>query len=383
MNNFSYCNPVRVEFGKGAISRLPECVPHGSKVLMCYGGGSIKRNGVHDQVLKALADYEVIEFGGIEPNPRYETLMKAVEIGRKESVDFILAVGGGSVLDGVKFIAAAIDYPGGDPWSMLSPRQFITEAKPLGCVMTLPATGSEMNGFSVISRDSTQEKLPFGGSALYPKFSILDPETTYSLPERQTRNGIIDSFVHVMEQYCTRDLNTPLQDRQAEAVLLTLIEEGPKVMGNPKDYDTRANIMWAATCAFNGLINCGTIQDWSTHMIGHEITALWGIDHAQTLAIVLPANLRHRAEAKRDKLLRYARAVWGVDTGSDEERIDRAIEMTEDFFQMLGAATRLSECDVTDDIMHVADRLETRGNPLGENGEVTPDDVRAILELCR
>lgn len=383
MNNFSYHNPVRIEFGKGTIASLADLLDADARVMVCYGGGSIKKNGVYDQVMAALGERRAAEFGGIEPNPRYETLVRAVELARKEKIDFILAVGGGSVLDGVKFIAAATKFAGDEPWDILAKGAEVADALAQGCVLTLPATGSEMNGFSVISRDSTREKLAFGSPLVYPKFSILDPETTYTLPERQTRNGVIDAFVHVMEQYCTTDVNSPLQDRQAEAILLTLIDQGPKVLANPDDYDTRANIMWAATNALNGLIGCGVVQDWVTHMIGHEITALWGIDHAQTLAIVLPATLQRRRDAKRAKLLRYAQAVWGIERDDEDKRIDRAIEMTREFFASMGAALSLGECGVSDDPAQVADRMEARNARRDRQSEVTWEDIRAILEMCR
>ncbi|MGD0654056.1 MAG: iron-containing alcohol dehydrogenase [Thermoguttaceae bacterium] len=383
MLNFTYFNPVKIVFGKGTIKELPNLIPAASKVMMVYGGGSIKQNGVYDQVAKAMAGRPMIEFAGIEPNPRYETCMKCVDSIRSEGADFLLAVGGGSSLDAVKFIAVASCYSGDDPWDfMKDPRRVPAEVLPLGCVITLPATGSEANCFAVISRDSTREKLAFSSPQLFPKFSILDPATTFSLPPRQTVNGIVDAFVHVMEQYMTFDAGSPLQDRQAEAILLTLLEEGPKAMANPKSYSARSNIMWCATNALSGLIGCGVPQDWSTHMIGHEITVLYGLDHAQTLALIYPGTIRHFQERKKQKLLQYARRVWGLADGDENALINAAIEKTEDFFRSLGVGTRLADYKIPAEAGKlVAERLAKRGRPLGERGDVKPSDVEAIFAL--
>ena len=383
MFNFTYYNPVKIVFGKGTIAELPKLIPAENKVMLLYGGGSIKENGVYDQVVKALSGRSIAEFGGIEPNPRYETCMKCVEAVRDQGADFLLAVGGGSVLDGTKFIAAAVHYKGDDPWDFMKDAAKVpTTAVPLGCVLTLPATGSEMNGFAVVSRNSTQEKLAFSAPTLYPKFSILDPTATYSLPPRQTANGVVDAFVHVLEQYTTFDAGSPLQDRQAEAILLTLIEEGPKVLAKPKSYSARSNIMWCATNALNGLIGCGVPQDWLTHMIGHEITALYGLDHAQTLALIYPGVARHFRERKRQKLLQYARRVWGLDQGDENERIDAAIEKTDEFFRSLGVGTQLADYNIPAEAGGIiARRLAERGRPLGERGDVKPDDVETIIAM--
>lgn len=382
MNNFIYCNPVKIVFGKGEIARLSELVPSDRKILMTYGGGSIKRNGVYDQVKKALAGRNMLEFGGIEPNPRYETLMKAVEICKKKGIDFLLSVGGGSVLDGTKFIAAAAMYEDGDPWIILAKRLSPTKAIPLGCVLTLPATGSEMNTFAVISRESTKEKLAFSSPAVYPQFSILDPETTFTLSTEQTANGIVDAFTHVMEQYLTYPVYAPLQDRQAEGILLTLIEEAPKVLKNPCDYNARAAIMWCATQALNGLIACGVPQDWSTHMIGHELTAFYGLDHARTLAIVLPAVLRHQLKNKEQKLRQYAERIWGISPDKPSAAIE-AIDKTEQFFRSVGMKTKLSENGIgRERFEDIANRFRTRGARLGEHQAIGPEQVIEILNLC-
>ncbi|MDO9529204.1 MAG: iron-containing alcohol dehydrogenase [Syntrophales bacterium] len=383
MLNFVYHNPVKVVFGRGTIAKLVNLVKMDQTIMMTYGGGSIRQNGVYDQVMDALKGHSVVEFSGIEPNPRYETCMEAVKKAKIEGVDFLLSVGGGSVLDATKFIAAAIRYEGNDPWDILGERAPVTSAVPIGCVITLPATGSEMNSIAVISRESTREKLPFSSKHVYPQFSILDPETTYSLPERQITNGIVDTFVHVLEQYLTYDANTPLQDRQAEAILLTLIEEAPKVLEDPNNYDVRANLVWCATHGLNGLIACGVPQDWSTHMIGHELTALHGLDHGQSLAIVLPAVLQHQKQQKGPKLVQYAQRVWKIKGLGHDETIDAAITQTVEFFRSVGMPTRLSDYNITpSDCMTVAERFEQRGVKLGEHRAIGKQEIEEILALC-
>jgi NADP-dependent alcohol dehydrogenase len=380
MQNFEFWNPVKILFGRGQIAKIAGEIPSGARILVTYGGGSIRRNGVYDQVMKALAGREVAEFGGIEANPVYETLMRAVERVRAEKIDFLLAVGGGSVLDGTKFIAAAAPFAG-DPWDILAKAAPVERAVPLGAVLTLPATGSEMNTFAVISRRSSQDKLAFGSPHLYPKFSVLDPEVTFTLPARQISNGIVDAFAHVLEQYLTYPAGAPLQDRYAESILQTLIEVGPRTLANPQDYDARATLVWCATMALNGLIAVGVPQDWSTHMIGHEITALHGLDHAQTLAIVFPGNLAARRGVKREKLLQYGERVWNIREGGAEDRIDSAIACTSAFFEAMGVPTRLSAYGLTKDIIPaVAARFEKRGwKGLGERQDVGPAKVEEIL----
>lgn len=383
MQNFSYYNPTRIIFGKGQIAAIAKQIPADARVLVTYGGGSIKSNGVFDQVKAALAGRDWLEFGGIEPNPRYETLMRAVEIVRREKVEFLLAVGGGSVADGTKFIAAAACFEGDDPWDILAKRALVGAAVPLGVVLTLPATGSESNTFAVISREATGDKLGFGSEHCYPRFAVLDPETTFSLPPRQVANGIVDAFVHTMEQYMTWSADAPLQDRFAEGILHTLIEQGPQALARPNDYEVRANVMWAATMALNGLIGCGVPQDWATHMIGHEITAEFGLDHAQTLAVVLPGVLRSRRDDKHDKLLQYAERIWGISSGSDDERIEAAVARTEAFFESLGVKTRLAAYGVSDAPAapaRIRARLEAHGFvKLGERGAITPQIAQDIL----
>ncbi|MBN2356317.1 iron-containing alcohol dehydrogenase [candidate division KSB1 bacterium] len=380
MKNFTYHNPVKIIFGKGSIARLKNLIAIGQKILLTYGGGSIKTNGVYDQVISALAKHSRVEFAGIEPNPRYKTLMKAVKIAQAEKINFILSVGGGSVLDGSKFIAAAMHYQGEDAWDIPASRARVARATPLGCVLTLPATGSEMNANAVISRDSTQEKLAFYSPLVYPQFSILDPQTTFSLSARQTANGVVDAFVHIMEQYLTYPAAATVQDRQAEAILLALLDIGPKVMAEPDNYDHRADLMWAATQALNGVIGCGVPGDWATHSIGHELTAFYGIDHAQSLAVVLPALLRQQNKQKWEKLLQYGERVWQIRDGSEETRVDLAIEKTELFFRSLGVGTRLQDYRIeADGLERIGRRIFERNGKVGERGDIGAEEIDAIL----
>lgn len=382
--NFTFHNPVRLLFGAGQITALSREVPKGAKVLMTYGGGSIKANGVYDQVHQAMTDFDMQEFGGIEPNPTFETLMRAVEVVQRENIDFLLAVGGGSVLDGTKFIAAAAKFDG-DPWSILSRRMPVKAAVPMGTVLTLPATGSEMNSGAVITRKATDEKLSFSSPLLYPRFSILDPETTYSLPPRQIGNGVVDAFVHVVEQYITAPSKAPLQDRFSEAILRTLLEDGPKTLANPMDYDARASVVWCATMALNGLIGCGVPQDWATHMIGHELTAYHGLDHAQTLAIVLPNLLWVQRESKHEKLVQYAERVWDLKEGSEGSRVEQAIIRTRAFFESMGCHTHLSDYAIgSERFEEIVARFELRKIlPMGERKNLDAAKVREVLALAR
>lgn len=381
MNNFTFYNPVKVLFGKGTIAKTGTEIPTGAKILLTYGGGSIFKNGVYDQVKESVKGFEVIEFGGIEPNPHYETLMKAVEIAKQENIDFLLPVGGGSVIDGTKFIAAAVFHQGNDPWEILLKNAPVEKALPIGAVLTLPATGSEMNGNSVVTRIETQEKLAFGSPLVMPKFSVLDPEVIFSLPDRQVANGIVDAFVHVIEQYLTYPVNSPIQDRFAESILTTLIEEGPKVLANRTDYDSAANFMWSATMALNGLIGVGVPQDWATHMIGHELTAFHGIDHGRTLCIVLPGIMKVFAEQKKEKIIQLGERVFKVQGDNDQQKIDNTIKAVVDFFESVGVSTRLPEYNVTaETIDRICDRFEKRGYKVGENANIGPAEIRLILQ---
>ena len=357
MNNFQYYNPVRIVFGEGQIKELANLVPDNARVLITYGGSSAKKTGTLDEVKTALQgkQREIFEFGGIEPNPEFNTLMKAVDMVHANNIDFLLAVGGGSVLDGTKFVALTAtlddDKDHEKAWEALKGyTRDIQNALPLGTVLTIPATGSEMNSGGVINHSERHAKLPFGNPLVFPQFSILDPAKTLTLPERQVMNGVGDAFVHVMEQYLTYPVNAKVQDSFSESLLKILIEEGRAVKANPNDMETRKNIMWTATMALNGLIGTGVPQDWTTHMIGHELTSLHGIDHARTLTIVLPAVMRELKDSKKDKLLQYAKNVWHITEGSsnlsDEDKIEQAIVNTENFFRELGLPVRLSDADL-------------------------------------
>ena len=382
MLHFEFHNPTRIVFGKDRFRELNRLIPADATVLLCYGGGSVKRFGTLDKVRQALGERSLLEFGGIEANPRYATLMRAVEVVRKEQIDFLLAVGGGSVMDGTKFIALAAEYAG-NPEDILfgkaKPAQ-LASAVPLGTVVTLPATGSEMNSGGVISHGDG--KFVFFSPHVFPRFSILDPTLTVTLPPTQVANGVVDAFIHTVEQYVTLPAEGRFQDRTAEGILRTLIEIGPVTVADPNDYDARANLMWCATNALNGLIGAGVPQDWTTHMIGHELTALFGIDHAKTLAIVQPAVWTVRREQKRAKLLQYAERVWDLAAGDEDSRIDAAIARTRAFFESLGVATRLSAYGVSrEQIDTVVRNLEAHGMiGLGEKREVTPEVSRRILE---
>lgn len=385
MLNFELYNPTKLIFGKGQIEKLATLVPANAKILLAYGGGSIFKNGIHEQARKSLENFEVIEFGGIEANPRFETLMKAVEIIQEQKIDFILAVGGGSVIDGVKFISAAVHFDG-NPIDILQKRIIFKEGSnvvPFGTILTLPATGSEMNSGAVITIDATQEKLDFGGSAMFPKFSICDPTVITSLPKRQLQNGVIDAYVHVMEQYLTYPHDGYLQDRIAESILQTLIQIGPAVVENPSDYALASNFMWSCTMALNGLIQKGVPSDWATHMIGHELTALYEIDHARSLAIIGPNLYRVLFDTKKEKLAQYGKRVFNL-TGTDEEIAAEAINKTVEFYHTMGMKTKLSEC--TKEFEKTADfivnRFEKRGwITLGEKQNITLEKIKSIVEM--
>ena len=382
MLNFDFYNPTHISFGKGCIAKLDGFVPAEAQVMVLYGGQSAQRTGTLDEVQAALGERKVYLFGGVEANPTYEKLMEAVQIAREQNIDFLLAVGGGSVIDGAKFVAAAVPYPD-EPWNiLLNGGRDIKQALPIGTVLTLAATGSEMNNGSVITRKSLQAKLPFHNDLVFPKFSMLDPSKSFTLPERQVANGVVDAFVHVMEQYLTYPVNAPVQDRFSEGLLQTLIEQGPLALSQPDDYEVRANLMWVATLALNGLIGSGVPQDWSTHLIGHEFTALYGLDHAQTLAIILPSMLHERRVAKREKLLQYAERVWNLRDGDAEQRIDAAIERTREFFETLGVKTRLNDYGLAQDAVEAAlQQLEQHGMlQLGEHKDIDLAISRRVLE---
>lgn len=383
MQKFNVYNPTQIIFGEGRIAELAEHIAADARVMVLYGGGSAERNGTLAEVKSALGARYVQMFAGIEPNPSYETLSKAVDIVRADKIDFLLAVGGGSVIDGTKFIAAAALFEG-DTWSILQQGGTnIKQALPMGTVLTLPATGSEMNNGGVVTRLATKTKLPFHSNLVFPQFSILDPTKTYTLPARQVANGVVDAYVHVMEQYLTYPVNALVQDRFAEGLLQTLIEIGEQAVHDTDNYDVRANLMWTATLALNGLIGAGVPQDWSTHLLGHELTAQYGLDHAQTLAIILPNMLQLRRKEKHAKLLQYAQRVWNITTGDDEQRIDAAIAKTREFFEAVGVRTRLSDYQLgTECIEPVLAQLQAHGMVrLGEHQDVTPEQCRTVLHM--
>jgi len=386
MLNFELYNPTNYIFGKNQIEKLANLIPAKARVLLAYGGGSIFKNGIHTQVTEHLKGFEVIEFGGIEPNPRFETLMKAVEIIRTEKITFILAVGGGSVIDGVKFISGAVNYQG-NAVDILKNRilfKDISKVIPFGTVLTLPATGSEMNSGAVITIDATQEKLTLGGSALFPQFSICDPTVIQSLPKRQLQNGVVDAFTHVLEQYLTYPQEAMLQDRISEGILQTLVEIGPKVVENPIDYKLASNFMWCATMALNGLIQKGVASDWATHMIGHELTALYEIDHARTLAIIGPNLYRVMFDSKKEKLAQFGERVFNLKGNSTEEIADKAIDKLVSFLQEMGMETKLSQAttNYSDTANFIVNRFEERGwKALGEKQNITLEKVKEIVEM--
>lgn len=383
MNNFTFCNPTRIHFGKGQIAKIFAEYPPNARVLITYGGGSVKQNGVLAQVIAALGPIWHTEFAGIEPNPQFETLMQAVERVRAEGITHLLAVGGGSVLDGSKFIAAAACYAG-DAWNIpLTRGACIEQALPVGAVLTLPATGSEMNGNAVVTRAATQDKLGFFSDRIRPVFSILDPETTYSLPARQVGNGVVDAMVHIFEQYMTYPMQAPVQDGYAEVLLRILMEHGPRALSEPHNYEVRANIMWAATQALNGTLSLGVPGDWSIHAIGHEITALYGLDHAQTLAIVLPAVWRYKKVSKQAKLAQFARAVLGQ-SGDESELAELAITLVQAFFARMGVPTRFSSYGLDASVIPaIVNKLKAHKRlQLGEHADITPEDVAELLHLA-
>lgn len=384
MQNFEYYNPTNLIFGKGQIAQLTELIPSDAKVLMLYGGGSIKKNGVYDQVKEALKGHQWLEFGGIPPNPEYDILTQALEVIKKEQITYLLAVGGGSVIDGTKFLSSAALYEGDEPWDILKNKIRTFKGMPFGSVLTLPATGSEMNSGAVVTRAETKEKLGMGGPGLFPQFSILDPQVITTIPQRQIANGIVDAFHHVLEQYITYPAGAPLQDRIAEGILQTLVEVGPVVFEDPANYEAGANFMWSCTMALNGLIQKGVPTDWAIHAMGHELTALYGIDHARTLAIISPNHYQYNFERKKAKLAQYGERVWGLTEGTVDDKAKQALDKTVAFFHSLGVDTKLSDYarEYTGTAEQIADRFRARGwNGIGEHKDLAPEDVHKIVEM--
>jgi NADP-dependent alcohol dehydrogenase len=384
MLNFDFKNPTKIIFGKDTIAKLAEEIPSTEKVLLLYGGGSILQNGIYDQVKAALENYDIVEFGGIPANPEYEVLLEALKIIKSEKITYLLAVGGGSVIDGTKFLSSAALYEGDEPWDILAKYIRTEKGMPFGTVLTMPATGSEMNSGAVITKVATHEKLGMGGPGLFPQFSILDPQVIQSIPKRQLANGITDAFTHVMEQYMTYPTQAKLQDRFAESIMQTLVEVAPTIIENPAYYDAAANYMWCCTMALNGLIQKGVPTDWVIPGIGHELTAMYGIDHARTLAIIAPSHYRYNFESKKEKLAQFGERVWGITTGSTEEKATKAIERMESFFHSLDINTKLSEytTEFAGTAEKISDRFIQRGwLGLGEHKAVKPEDVVKIVEM--
>lgn len=385
MLNFELKNPTKIIFGKGEIAKLTNEIPTDAKILMLYGGGSIMKNGVYHQVKEALKQHQVEEFGGIPANPEYEVLMDALKVIKEKNINYLLAVGGGSVIDGTKFLAAAANY-NGEPWDILKQqiRTYEGDALPFATVLTLPATGSEMNSGYVISRRATGEKLSSGGPGLFPLVSILDPEVIHTIPKHQIANGIADAYTHVLEQYMTYKTAATLQDRFSESILQTLQEVAPKVLAENFDYDAAANFMWCCTMALNGLIAKGVPTDWAVHSMGHELTAQYGIDHARTLAIIAPSHYRYYFENKKEKLAQYAERVWNICEGSTEEKAIKGIEQLEQFFHNIGIKTKLS--DYTEEYSETAEKVQKAFEErswlgIGEHKALTPQDAFKIVEM--
>lgn len=385
MNNFELKNPTKIIFGKDQYDKLANEIPADSNVLLLFGGGSIKKNGVYEEVMSALKGFKITEFGGIPPNPEYSVLKKALKVIKEENITFLLAVGGGSVIDGTKFLSSAALFEGDEPWEILEKGIPTLKGMPFGTVLTLPATGSEMNSGAVITRAETKQKLSMGGSGLFPQFSLLDPTVVASIPERQIANGLADSFTHVLEQYMTYPIGAVLQDRFSESILQSIIEIAPEIMKDTKDYKAASNFMWNCTMALNGLIQKGVPTDWSIHAIGHELTALYGIDHARTLAILTESHYSYNFETKKEKLAQYAERVWNVSEGTLEEKAKAGISKTTEFFHSLGIKTKLSEYidEYTGSASLIAGRLEKRGLvAFGEHKTMNPTAVEAIVEMA-
>lgn len=385
MNNFDFKNPTKIIFGKDTIKQLANEIPKDASVLMLFGGGSIKENGIYEQVKTALADFEVFEFGGIPANPEYSVLLDALKVIKAKKITYLLAVGGGSVIDGTKFLSSAALYDGNNPWDILDKGIRTEVGMPFGTVLTLPATGSEMNSGAVITNKETKQKLGMGGPGLFPQFSILDPQVITSIPKRQLANGLTDAFTHVLEQYLTYPAGALLQDRFSESILQTLIEVAPKVMKDPTNHEAASNFMWSCTMALNGLIQKGVPTDWAVHAMGHELTALFGIDHARTLAIIAPSHYKYNFEAKKEKLAQYAERVWKITEGSTDRKAHAAIERTEAFFNGLGIDTKLTaytkEYEGTAE--EIAKRFTDRGwMAIGEHKKLTPDHVEKIVKMA-
>ncbi len=376
---FEYENTTNIVFGEGQIAKLAALIDKKEKILITIGGGSVKKNGVLAQVEKALAGYDYDIFEGIESNPQFLTLMDAANLIKENGHSFILAVGGGSVVDGSKFIAAAARYnkDNEENWQIIETfGQLITDAVPMGCILTLPATGSETNVAAVISYKEEGKKAPFFSPLVRPKFAILDPLTTLSLPKSQTVNGIADTYVHILEQYLVDREYSPVLDRAAEALLTVLVEEAPKLLQNPDDVKLRAEIMYCATLALNGQLSLGVNTDWSTHALGHELTAAYGIDHGASLSMILPTSLSLRKEEKAKKLATYAQRVHGIKNATAEDGINAINE----FFKQIGSPTKIPHELTNTDAEKLVFNLSAQNSlPIGENANIDNNLAKEIF----
>ncbi|WP_282172993.1 iron-containing alcohol dehydrogenase [Cytobacillus firmus] len=382
MQNFTFYNPTKLIFGKDQLSQLQTEIPqYGKKVLVVYGGGSIKRNGLYDKVMAELTEIgaEVFELAGVEPNPRISTVRKGVEICKNEGVDFLLAVGGGSVIDCTKAIAAGAKYDG-DAWDLVIKKAFAAEALPFGTVLTLAATGSEMNAGSVITNWETNEKYGWGSPVTFPKFSILDPVNTFTVPRNQTVYGIVDMMSHVLEHYFHLEENTDFQDRMCESLLITIMEAAPKLLENLESYEHRATILYSGTMALNGILNMGYRGDWATHNIEHAVSAVYDIPHGGGLAILFPNWMKHNLNVKPERFKQLAVRVFNVDTAgkTDEEAALEGIEKLREFWNSIGAPSRLADYDIDDSkIELMADKATVNGE-FGNFAKLNHADVVSI-----
>ena len=373
---FSYHNPTAIEFGQGKIKKIANKIAKDKKILVVYGGGSIKTNGVYDQVIKALENHTFLEFSGVEVNPTIETMNKAVKIVKEEKIDFILAVGGGSVIDGCKYLAAASLYDG-DGWDFLDGTKEVEKALPLGVVLTLAATGSESNNLTVLSKKQSDEKRMYFSNYSYPQFAIMDPSVMATLSDRQLGNGLVDAFVHTSEQYLTHPTTALVNDGYAETLFRGLVKLAD-TWENRRTYTWLENLMHIANQALNFQIGAGVPQDWSTHLIGHELTAYYNLDHARSLAVVQPYLLEVMNEDKKEKIAQLGKNVFGIQ--NDNKAVIKAIEAV---YNKVGVPTKLSAYEIDDKVIsNVSAALTKNGyTAMGENANITLDKVATILTM--
>lgn len=386
MNNFNFCVPTDIRFGKGQIQCLPALLgKYGRRVLMVYGGGSIKRTGLYDTIKELLADFDVYELPGIEPNPKLTSVEKGAEICKREHVDVILSVGGGSCIDASKHIACAAYY-GGNPWDLVLDRSKVTKALPIAVVLTICATGSEMNSGAVISNEETKEKLEINSPLLYPALSICDPTYLYTLPPKQTAAGTCDIISHVLEQYFQPNDGAYITDRLSEGVLKTCFHYGPLAMKEPDNYEARSNLMWASTVGLNHLLTVGKGGAWSVHPIEHELSAYYDITHGEGLAILTPAWMRYvLCDDTVDRFVMYAENVWGISDSDKYKAANYAIDKTEEFFISMGLPSRLSQVGIGDEKFCEMANEAVRTSGVSERSyyHLLPEDIVKIFESCR